>query len=119
MALSLSNFLVPLLALLGFVRICHGATVNYDLNITWTTANPDGVFERGVIGINGQWPPPVLYATKGDRVIVRMYNDLKNESTSLHFHGIFQNRTTQMDGAAGATQCEVPPGSYLTYNFTV
>lgn len=25
-------------------------------NITYTTANPDGLFERQVIGVNGSWP---------------------------------------------------------------
>jgi iron transport multicopper oxidase len=119
MALSLSNFLAPILALLFHVLSCQAATVTYDFNITWTTANPDGAFERTVMGINGVWPPPVMFANKGDQVVVNLYNDLKNMSTSLHFHGIFQNGTTDMDGAAGVSQCGVGPGSRFTYKFTV
>jgi iron transport multicopper oxidase len=119
MALSLSNFLTPILALLLYVLSSQAATVTYDFNITWTTANPDGAFERTVMGINGVWPPPVMYANKGDQVVVNVYNDLKNTSTSLHFHGIFQTGTTDMDGSAGVSQCEIGPGSRFTYNFTV
>lgn len=37
----------------------------------------------------------------------------------MHFHGMYQNGTNHMDGAVGLTQCEVPPGSSFTYNFTV
>lgn len=52
------------------------ATVTYDWNITWVTANPDGMLERPVIGINGQWPLPMLNLTKGDRVIANVHNQV-------------------------------------------
>jgi iron transport multicopper oxidase len=96
----------------------YAGTVTYDLDITWVLASPDG-FERPVIGVNNQWPPPALYATVGDQVIVNVNNKLGNATTSLHFHGIFQNGTTNMDGAAGVTQCAIPNGGKMTYNFTV
>lgn len=95
------------------------ATVNLDWNITWVTANPDGMLERPVIGINGQWPPPLLNFTKGDRVIANVYNALGNETTSIHFHGFYQNGTNNMDGPPGVVQCEIPPESTFTYNFTI
>jgi iron transport multicopper oxidase len=117
MALSLSWFLVSLAALLPV--LCNAATITYDFNISWTTANPDGLFERSVIGINDQWPIPQIRASVGDRIIVNAHNGLGNVSTSLHFHGLFQNGTTNMDGPAGVNQCPIPPGSTLTYNFTV
>ncbi|KAF2673663.1 multicopper oxidase [Microthyrium microscopicum] len=94
------------------------STVTYDLEASWMRASPDG-FERSVIGINGEWPLPTLYATKGDTVTVTLKNSLGNVSTSLHWHGIFQNGTTNMDGSVGASQCSIPPGSSLTYNFTL
>lgn len=97
----------------------HAATVNYDFNITWVTSNPDGTFTRPTIGINGQWPIPTIRCAVGDRVIVKANNQLGNQSTSLHFHGIFQNGTTNMDGSVGVTQCSIPPGSSFIYNFTV
>lgn len=76
MALSLSNFLMPLAVLLycGFAPIVSAETVTFDWEIGWTRANPDGMAERPVIGINGQWPLPLLNITKGDRVIVNVNN---------------------------------------------
>jgi iron transport multicopper oxidase len=115
--MSIYNLLVLVVAAL--LPSIHAATVTYDFNITWTLANPDGLFTRAVIGVNGKWPPPTIYATKGDQVVVNVKNQLGNQTTGLHFHGIFQNGTTEMDGAAYITQCPIQPGGSLTYNFTV
>jgi iron transport multicopper oxidase len=101
------------------VTAVRAATVTHYFDIGWTTANPDGAFARPVIGINGTWPIPALRAAKGDRILVHATNSLGNQSTSLHFHGMFQNGTNHMDGAAGMTQCAIPPGGRMTYNFTV
>jgi len=95
------------------------ATVVYDWNITWVNANPDGLAERPVIGINNQWPIPIVNVTKGDRLIFNVENGLGNQTTSLHWHGIYQNGTTDMDGATGVSQCNIMPGSKFVYNFTV
>ncbi|KAI9690252.1 MAG: hypothetical protein M1822_009213 [Bathelium mastoideum] len=119
MALSLSNFLCVGVLLLPFGLLSQAATVTFDWNITWVTANPDAAFDRPTIGINGQWPLPLLNITKGDRVIVNVDNQLGNESTSIHFHGLFQNGTTEMDGPVGVSQCAIPPGASFTYNFTI
>lgn len=37
----------------------------------------------------------------------------------MHFHGLFQNGTSDMDGPPGVTQCEMSAGSTFVYNFTV
>ncbi|KAI0968018.1 Cupredoxin [Xylaria arbuscula] len=95
------------------------ATVTYDFNIGWVTANPDGAFDRPTIGINGQWPIPRIEANIGDNVVVQVTNQLGNQSTSLHFHGLFMNGTTHMDGPSQVSQCSIPPGSSFTYNFTI
>lgn len=100
-------------------RSVGAATVSYDFNVTWVTANPDSAFDRRTIGINGQWPLPPITADVGDDIVVRVTNQLGNQSTSLHFHGLFQNGTTHMDGPADVTQCEIVPGASFTYNFTV
>lgn len=39
-----------------FVLVTNAALVELNWNITYTTANPDGLYERRVIGVNGQWP---------------------------------------------------------------
>lgn len=79
MALSLSNFLVALLMLLsaGLMSTVAADTVTFDWDIGWVRANPDGLAERPVIGINGQWPIPLLNITKGDRVIVNLHNKVR------------------------------------------
>ena len=114
----LSTFAIFFLFFL-FASPVLSKTVTYDWNITWTTANPDGKFDRRTMGINGKWPIPTLEVTLGDRVIINMFNGLGDEDTSLHFHGIFQNGTTAMDGPAGITQCPVPPGHSFVYDFVV
>ncbi|OWO99076.1 hypothetical protein B2J93_9506 [Marssonina coronariae] len=123
MALSWSVFplipvLLPLLLLLLLDTVDAADTVTYDFNITWVTANPDGVFERPTIGINNRWPLPLIEATVGDQIVVHVSNQLGNQSTSLHFHGLFHNGTNAMDGPAYVTQCPIQPGSSFTYNFT-
>lgn len=99
--------------------LASAATVNYDFNITWVTANPDGAFARPVIGINNQWPIPRIEANVGDRIVINVNNQLGNQSTSLHFHGLFMNGTTHMDGPVGVSQCDIPPGHSFKYDFTV
>ena len=108
-----------LLILCNSAIFVRSATVTYDFNITWVTANPDGALDRPTIGINGQWPIPQITATVGDRVVVNVENQLGNQSTSLHFHGLFMNGTTHMDGPVGVTQCSIPPGGTFKYDFKV
>jgi iron transport multicopper oxidase len=95
------------------------ATVSYDFSIEWVRANPDGAFERPTIGINGQWPIPQIEANVGDTILVNAHNNLGNQTTSLHFHGLFMNGSNHMDGPSQVTQCPIPPGSSFLYNFTV
>jgi len=114
-----TNRLVSLVALVSLLSATRAATVTYDFNITWLTSNPDGAFQRPTIGVNGQWPIPPITAEVGDRIVVHVQNLLGNESTSLHFHGLFMNGSNYMDGPSTVTQCAIPPGSRLTYNFTV
>ena len=108
---------------LTFLVLCLGnlsiaKTVRYNWSIGWVTASPDG-FARPVIGINGQWPCPQIDVTKGDRLVVTIHNNLGNQSTGLHWHGITQYGTPTMDGSAGVAQCPVPPNSSFTYDFKV
>ena len=116
MALSLSNFLY---AICGFLSVANAATRTYDFDVGWVTRNPDGMKPRPVIGINGQWPLPRIEAYVGDEVVVNMKNNLGNQSTSIHFHGLYMEGNNHMDGVVGVTQCPVPPGSSFTYKFNV
>ncbi|CAI7619413.1 unnamed protein product [Penicillium manginii] len=110
MASSLAGLLLRVATLLCLFQCIQAKTVTYDWNVTWVTANPDGLMDRKVIGVNGKWPLPVVEVDKGDRLVVNMYNGLGNKDTSIHWHGMFQNGTNGMD---------VPPGQSFTYNFTI
>ncbi|KAI5956719.1 hypothetical protein KGF54_000336 [Candida jiufengensis] len=81
--------------------------------------NPDGVFPRKMIGFNGTWPLPTLRANKGDRIILHLINGFDTVNTTLHFHGMFQPGSSQMDGPPMVSQCPIPTGEMFTYNFTL
>lgn len=92
----------------------------FHFNVTEVVANPDGLFEKKVIGFNNSWPLPVIEVTQGDRVIIFLHNGLpKGYNTSLHFHGLFMEDNNQMDGPEWVTQCPISTGMTYVYNFTV
>ncbi|KAH8930456.1 multicopper oxidase [Atractiella rhizophila] len=82
------------------------ATRSYDWLIAAKTAAPDG-YSRNLITINGLTPGPLIEANVGDTVIVNITNTLAS-STSVHWHGMYQNSTPWMDGVPGMTQCPIP-----------
>lgn len=90
----------------------------YNWSVDWVNAAPDG-FARPVVGINGEWPCPQIDAKVGETVTIVLTNNLGNQSTSMHFHGIDQLGTTEMDGPVGTSQCPIPPGSTFTYSWKV
>lgn len=91
-------------------------TVEYTLEITNTTIAPDGVERMGLL-INGQMPGPLIEANWGDTVIIHLENKLQDNGTSLHFHGMRQLNTNEMDGVPSITQCALAPGEKMTYTF--
>lgn len=93
-------------------------TVTLDWTIEWKWVNPDGT-PRPVIVVNDQWPPPTVTVNEGDRLVVHVTNKLWNETTSIHFHGMYLKGSPEMDGASGSLQCPIPPASTFTYDFTV
>lgn len=95
-----------------------GETKIFYFNVTQVDAAPDG-YIRSVIGINNQWPCPNIHVNRGDRVVIVVHNQLANANTSLHVHGLFQHGTSQYDGPEMITQCPIPPGETMVYNFTI
>ena len=72
-------------------------------NITYTTANPDGLLPRRVVGVNNTWPPPSIEVSSNDTLRVHAINGI-DVPTSLHHHGMVFNKTGWADGAVGVTQ---------------
>ncbi|KAI0287135.1 Fet3 protein [Russula brevipes] len=84
-------------------------------NLTYVAnANPDGLYERRVVGVNGTWPPPPIDVTTNDTLVVHTLNSL-SEPSSLHHHGMFFNASTWFDGAQSVSQCGIPPGQSFDY----
>lgn len=114
------NMLSSILFLLTLsIELVFAKTHTYHYNAEWISANPDGLKQRPVISFNGSFPLPIIEVDKNDRIELYLTNGLHNTSTSLHFHGLFQNHTNYMDGPQGVTQCPIPPGHTMLYNFTV
>ncbi|KAJ3144781.1 hypothetical protein HK101_002594 [Irineochytrium annulatum] len=92
------------------------ATVRYTWTVSEISVQPDGV-PRTALGVNGAlgFHSPIIVNTS-DIVVVTVINNL-TEPTSIHWHGMFQNGTNEMDGASFVTQCPIPPGANFTYQF--
>lgn len=90
------------------------APVTHDLiwTIAHDTLSPDGVIREMTL-INKLFPGPIVRARKGDRMRIRVKNNLEqfDENTSLHFHGLYQRGTNVMDGVPGVTQCGIQPNT--------
>ena len=89
----------------------------YKVSIEWVTVVVGG-HERKVIGVNGEWPIPAVYAYYGKQLRLHVTNNLELE-TVLHSHGLYQNGTQYYDGTFGVNQCGIPPGANFTYDIPV
>lgn len=65
--------------------------------------------------INGTTPGPMIEATQGQLVEVRLRNASVDDGVSLHWHGV--DVPNAEDGVAGVTQDAVPVGRTKAYRF--
>ncbi|KAG1899774.1 laccase [Suillus fuscotomentosus] len=91
-----------------------------DLVIANGIVSPDGFTRSGVLA-GGTHPGPTIVAQKGDTFKINVTNQLTNDSmltsTSIHWHGLFQHHSNQMDGVSFVTQCPIAPGHSFLYDF--
>ncbi|KAF8125556.1 yellow laccase [Mycena galopus ATCC 62051] len=84
--------------------------------------SPDG-FTRSAVLAGGTFPGPLIKANKGDTISINVQDDLTDDtmlkSTSIHWHGIFQEMTNWADGPAFVTQCPITPQNSFLYSFKV
>jgi len=109
------------LLVLMLLRAVAAATRTYNITLAWVNLAPDGV-TRPVRTINGVFPGLTINVTMNDMVVVNVFNNmtlLPNETTSVHWHGLFQHNHNNQDGVVGVTQCGLPPGQSSTYSFPV
>lgn len=68
------------------------------------------------IAVNNRLPGPAIKVCKGDYIIVEVKNELL-DPTTIHWHGIFQDDTSYMDGVPYVTQYPLQPGLTEQYRF--
>ncbi|KNC76213.1 hypothetical protein SARC_11277 [Sphaeroforma arctica JP610] len=96
------------------VEPVQNTTVYWDLG--WVEdINPDGLYSRRVVGVNGSWPIPGVTAYYGAYLILTVKNSLPTIA-SVHAHGMYQNGTSFYDGAYGINTCGIPPGETFTFH---
>lgn len=94
----------------------QGDSAFYDLVAGPATAPllGDGGPASALWAYGGTSPGPVIRARQGERINIRLHNNLP-QPTSTHWHGI--RIENAMDGVPGLTQDVVPPGGSFDYSF--
>lgn len=87
----------------------------FDLAIGYQGVNFTGR-ERLATVVNGSLPAPILRWQEGQRVTLRVTNNLAEE-TSIHWHGIIL--PSNMDGVPGLSFHGIKPGETFRYQFDV
>lgn len=87
----------------------------FDLAIGYQRVNFTGR-ERIATTVNGLLPGPTLRWKEGERVTLRVTNNLKEDS-SIHWHGIIL--PSSMDGSPGFDSEPIKPGATFEYQFDV
>ncbi|KAJ7916089.1 laccase 3 [Mycena leptocephala] len=107
-------------AALSLLPTVFAAQKVFNLDIVNAQLSPDG-FVRDTVSPNGTFPGPTFALNKGDSVVIHTHNKLTDpdmrRSTSIHWHGFFQARTSGMDGPSFVNQCPIAPGTTFDYVF--
>lgn len=114
-----SHYVAWLISILISASFCQAQNHTFYYNVTEINLSPDGVYNKTVLGFNNSWPLPNIHINEGDRITLHLFNGLPSSNTSLHFHGLLQNGSNQMDGPELVTQCPIAPGSTFIYDFVV
>ncbi|KAF8194695.1 Cupredoxin [Pholiota molesta] len=120
--------LLSAIASLSVIAGAYGAIgPNTNLYIKNKWILPDG-FNRSTV-LAGQtessvsFPGPLISGFKGDTFHLNVIDQLTDTSmltsTSVHWHGLFQEGTNWADGPVGVTQCPIAPGHSFLYQFAV
>jgi hypothetical protein len=104
---------VSIVLMLVLTTRLSAATVEYDLTIALKQVNITGQ-AVAALTINGSLPGPTLRFTEGDHAVIRVHNQL-DEETSIHWHGI--QLPNAMDGVPFITFPPIAPGMTFTYEF--
>ncbi|KAJ0113641.1 hypothetical protein Patl1_03120 [Pistacia atlantica] len=104
------------LLVVWFPNFCLGGDpyAFFEWTVSYITASPLGSKQQ-VIGINGQFPGPILNVTTNWNVVINVKNDL-DEPLLLTWNGLQHRKNSWQDGVSG-TNCPIPAGWNWTYQF--
>ena len=94
-----------------------GIKRSYVLDVSEMALAPDGMSMLHGKVFNGSYPGPWIQACWGDEIEITVRNNLWYNGTTIHWHGLRQWNTVEMDGVNGVTQCPIAPGENFTYTF--
>ncbi|KAL3293675.1 laccase 2 [Colletotrichum asianum] len=94
-----------------------GIDRHYYLEVDEMSIDGDGVINPEGKVFNQTYPGPWIQACWGDNIIVTVKNKLRYNGTTIHWHGLRQLNTMDMDGVNGVTQCPIAPNDTFTYEF--
>ncbi|EEF42143.1 laccase, putative [Ricinus communis] len=109
--------------LLSFITLClHpnpalAVTRDYEFNIMLQNVTRL-CHSKSMVTVNGQFPGPRIMAREGDRLLIKVVNNVQN-NISIHWHGIRQLRSGWADGPAYIAQCPIQTGQSYVYNYTI
>ncbi|PPQ98001.1 hypothetical protein CVT26_003063 [Gymnopilus dilepis] len=124
----MGSFASGLSFLLASANLVAGAIgPNTNLYIANKVISPDGYSRSTVLaGANAnslQFPGPLITGFKGNTFRLNVIDNLTDTtmltSTSIHWHGLFQEGSQWADGPVGVTQCPIAPGHSFLYQFNV
>lgn len=93
------------------------AVREYHLDISEKKVNLTGKAVKK-IAVNGQFPAPLLEFEEGDEAVIHVHNSLKNQDSSIHWHGLLLPAV--MDGVPGFNGFEgIKPNQDFTYRFKI
>ncbi|MBL4590979.1 MAG: multicopper oxidase domain-containing protein, partial [Phycisphaerales bacterium] len=70
---------------------------------------------ESAITVNGLLPGPTLHMREGQNVEIHVRNELPDQSTSIHWHGIIL--PAPMDGVPGVSYPGIAPGETFVYRY--
>lgn len=116
MSIKLSQSLLVGVCLVTSSWVC-AAVKEYHLNIDEQMVNITGKPLKRIT-VNGQFPAPLLEFEEGDEAVIHVHNKLKNQDSSIHWHGLLLPGL--MDGVPGFNQFKgIKPQSDFIYRFKV
>ncbi len=107
---------LTLLLCLGFTFSAQAELRKFDMTIEEYDLEVAPSLTTKVWAYDGQVPGPLIHVKEGDTVEVTLTNNTTMSHT-IHWHGIYQTKTWQMDGVPDVSQKAVEPGDSFTYKF--